>query len=113
MITVGLVKELLFISTALNVEVSAVMSFPKVIEHPQLTLFVHNNILKVVVEANGIKEAMWQEEIEGPSAMFGVESCDQISRIIHAISKGDIKTAQKLYYFDSPDKNIDSPTKLL
>lgn len=83
MITVGLVRELYFISKTLQ----------RVIYHSlfkegdtKILKLCINPSGKMVVEYEG--KTIWVETIEGESSFFGVESCDTISRIIACIDNG-------------------------
>ena len=80
-ITVGIIKELYFISKVLNLPVEVTFKSP--VKHP-LYVRVYNNILDV--EYNSI--SIWKETIESDISFFGVESCDTISRIIACIDSG-------------------------
>ena len=80
-ITVGIIKELYFISKVLNLPVEVTFKSP--VKHP-LYVRVYNNILDV--EYNSIP--IWKETIEGDVSFFYIESCDSIARIIVCIDNG-------------------------
>lgn len=81
MITLGLIKELFFISLYIKKIVSVTFNIKynldvKVTPDGFLTIYYNGNYI-------------WRELIEGPTSMFGVESCDAISRIIACIDSND------------------------
>lgn len=77
MITVGLIKELFYISTVFKKEISSIIE----IDRHTIMLTVANSFLTVRYKGHWI----WREKIEGDTSMFGIESCDAISRIISCI----------------------------
>jgi len=83
MITVGLVKELLFIAQvfrrSFNIDLK-IQGAPK-----PLQIFVSPDAQLKVWYNN---EQIWEETIEGDTSFFGVESCDTISRIVFCIDNG-------------------------
>lgn len=78
MITVGLIKELNFISVFLKKPVNVTFHIKY-----SLNVKIKNNIL--IVNYNEID--IWKENISD-DGFFGIESCDAISRIIYLIDKG-------------------------
>lgn len=92
MITVGLVQELNYISQALNVPVKASISIP--LAKDFLFIDVNNNYLELKYNNNKI----WREEIFSPSSMFGIESCDSISKIIYMIDNKE--NWENIVYFE-------------
>ena len=82
MVTVGLIKELHFISCVFKTSIFSKIHTPR-LKH-FLDLEVTGGILNVWY--NGVH--VWLENIEGESSFFGVESCDTISRIIACIDNG-------------------------
>lgn len=79
MITVGLIKELQFISLVLKTPIS--LTFYLLYD---LNLQIDNNILKLTYH----HKTIWIENISD-NGMFGIESCDSISRIINCIDNND------------------------
>jgi hypothetical protein len=96
MITVGLIKELYFISKILNTEVRVEFHLPA----SALIVTIKDNILSVFYRSINI----WLENLEGETSFFGVESCDAIARILVCIDNDNLKDASELYYIES---NID------
>lgn len=93
MITVGLVQELNYISQALSVPVKAGLSIP--FAKDQLFIRIENNWLFLTYNAKEI----WKEEIFSPSSMFGIESCDSVSKIIYMIDN-NIEDWKEMVYFE-------------
>lgn len=81
MITVGLVRELQFISRVLKTPVE--LTFSKPLEN--LSIKIENDILFIWYRGYYI----WQEVLEGSISFFGIESADTISRIIACIDNDD------------------------
>jgi hypothetical protein len=79
MITVGLVKELEFMSRAMEEDISLLMW----IAGRRVGVEVSEN--RVVVSYGG--EVIWDENVHGEGNWFGIESCDTIYRIIKCIDK--------------------------
>lgn len=99
MITVGLIKELLFISTFCNTEVDLETKFPV----SDLNINIKSGILTLYYKENLI----WKELIEGDSSFFGIESCDAISRIISCIDNGNPSWKEYVYIeLDNFPKNL-------
>ena len=80
MITLGLVRELYFISHVLKTDISFEISSSSL--QRILTLKIRDKTLNVWY--GGVH--IWREVIEGESSFFGIESCDTISRIIACIN---------------------------
>jgi len=82
MITVGLVKELYYISHFFNTTLTTTLS----------TSNSRDIIMKVSpvgdLDVFAGDEHIWYEKIEGSDSFFGIESCDTISRIIACINNG-------------------------
>lgn len=93
MITVGLVQELNYVSQALGVSVKASISIPLAKE--QLFIKIENNWLFLSYSSKEI----WKEEIFSPSSMFGIESCDSVSKIIYMIDN-NIEEWKEMVYFE-------------
>lgn len=91
MITVGLVKELYFISRVLKTPVEIEFTSPSI--PSTLLIKINNNVLDVEYACQHI----WHETIEGDTSFFGVESCDTIARIMACINNG---TSWEQYRWD-------------
>lgn len=97
MLTVGLVKEFLFISKALG-------------ETLHLKLFKDSPEVALDMRINPVGDLdifyagyhIWSEKVEGDTSFFGVESCDTIARIIACIDNGT--TWEHLKWTDCLDK---------
>ena len=87
MITVGLVKELHFISSALATEVQVTIMTGL---HTPITVKIDKNAMSVWYQDWHI----WQEDVTGDESYFGLESCDSIARIIAAMNVNDMETAK-------------------
>lgn len=94
MITIGLVKELYFISSVLNT------SFDFFIGHPDSQYSILLRVKDKVLEIQYAGQWIWKETIEGDTSYFGVESCDTISRIITSINNNDMESAREMFYFE-------------
>ena len=105
MITVGVIKELYFIAAVLKTEVKA--SISSSFNIPPIEIKIHNNQLDIWY----CSQHIWQESIEGETAFFGIESCDAISRIISCINNGDLKGAERLYFFENKMNSLDKIPK--
>lgn len=84
MITIGLVKELHFIAATFNHGIHSIIRATQFVNHD-----IHIKVSpdgKLEVEYFDFK--IWQETIDGPTSMFGVESCDTIFKIINCIDNG-------------------------
>jgi hypothetical protein len=99
MLTVGLVRELLFIAKATQIPINAEFSlnglYPsslKINLKPDGEMYVWYNL-----------NLIWKEIVEGDVSFFGVESCDSIARIIACIDNGT--TWDHLKWTDSLDKS--------
>lgn len=93
MITVGLIQELNYISKALNVPVNSAISIPYA--RNSLFIFVNNNFFELTYD----NKKIWREEIISPISMFGIESCDSISKIIYKIDN-NIEEWKEMCYFE-------------
>lgn len=82
MITVGLVKELLFIAKHFKKNACAFIGLYE-LGFVELTVSPEGGLQ---VQYKG--QVIWQEMVETDTSMFGVESCDSISRIITCIDNG-------------------------
>jgi len=74
--TVGLIKELLFISNYFKRDLNVTFHLAR-----ELDIKISNGILHVKYSNIDI----WCENLVGAASMFGLESADSISRIIYAI----------------------------
>jgi hypothetical protein len=98
MITVGLAKELYFISKVTNQEYT-VQLYPSPRENSILS-----QILTLKIKPTGQMDIyyrdkhIWRETVEGETSFFGIESCDSISKIIQAIYAGDSSWKDKFYF---------------
>lgn len=100
MITVGLVKELFYIASALKTDVQASLSTNF---NTPLNIKIHKNVLQVWYQDWHI----WTETVEGDTSFFGVESCDSISRIIACMNNNDMQSAQKLMFYEDSMNSLD------
>jgi len=91
MITIGLVKELAFISRVLKTPVRIEL---KTNLAETISVSVEKNLLQVSYQGYNI----WREIIESDTSFFGVESCDSISRIIYCLNNKDIYTAKRMFF---------------
>ena len=89
MVTIGLVKELLFISKAFSTPIEITL---KTEFNEPLRLLLNLNILDVWYSDYHI----WHEEVDGDASFFGIESCDTISRIMFCINQNDWPSAKQL-----------------
>jgi hypothetical protein len=91
MITIGLAKELFFIAKVTNQPVSATL----------------NGCLQITVQPNSVMDVeyngvhIWNERVEGDGSFFGIESCDNIFKIIASIDSKDESWRDKFYYNES------------
>jgi hypothetical protein len=94
MITVGLIKELLFVSKSLRTSVTFKLSSER----------IKSEILAVIKERNlevwYLGYRIWNESLDEDISMFGVESCDTIARIVLLIDAGDDVQWRELVYND-------------
>lgn len=79
MVTVGIVKELNFISVMLRTPVDVILT-------SQVSDPIHIKINNNMVDIEYHDQHIWHETIEGDASFFGVESCDTVSRIIACIN---------------------------
>lgn len=94
MITVGLIKELLFISKALRVPVRASLS-P---ENLQCGILI--DIKEQILSVSYLGYHIWTESLDEATSMFGVESCDTLAKIVSLIDSGDDKVWRTLVFTD-------------
>ena len=97
MISVGLIKELRFISKVSNKKVSVILFVD--IDSPgtyPLNITINEDVLCVSYASDYI----WKEDVSD-DGFFGIESCDTISRIIACIDNLDSSWHQK---YPSPIK---------
>lgn len=92
MITVGIIQELNYISQALGVPVRSSLSVPLAKE--PLFIDVNNNYLELRYN----NQKIWREEIFSASSMFGIESCDSVSKIIYMIDNNNEDWKNMLYF---------------
>ena len=93
MVTVGLVKEILFISEYFK---SPIETEIKGFTNSFIKLRIENRILDIWYENNHI----WHELIDGELSFFGIESCDSIARCISCLDNKDLNW-KKYIYVDS------------
>lgn len=79
-LTVGLIKELAFISQVLKTPVKVILT-TKICK--SILILIKDNVLDVVYG----DQKIWHETL-GEDSYFGVESTDTISRIISCIDNG-------------------------
>lgn len=97
MITVGLIKELLFISKALRVPIRSTLKTEKI--NSDIVIDIKERILTI----HYLGYHIWTETLDEAISMFGPESCDTLARIIYLIDVGDSKAWQTLKYDDRKD----------
>ena len=93
MITVGLVQELYFISSTLKVAVSSSLKTNKLKE--AVTIEIKDNFLELYY----CNEKIWRESLDPDISMFGIESCDNIAKILFFMDCG-IPEWKNLIYLD-------------
>lgn len=99
MITVGLIKELLFIHKALKTPVEVHLSINVSLE--PLRVVINNDCLKLFYRNFNI----WTESLEEGVSMFGVESCDNVAKILAILDSGDtLGWREFAFYEDGLDK---------
>jgi hypothetical protein len=104
MITVGLIRELDYLSRMLSTPVDVILT--SLVCNP-----IHIKVNLGVLDIEYCDKHIWHEEIESSVNMFGVESCDTISRIITCLDNGDVTNAERMFYLDKPPFSLDkSPT---
>ena len=91
MITVGLIKELQFISEALKTPVKVCLGCGEI--KSTLNIEIKNDIF----EAWYLGYRIWNENIKDDISMFGVESCDAIAKIIFGIDIGSESWRELVY----------------
>lgn len=79
MITIGLVKEIHFLSKVFKTKTSVTLALEKY--QTSILIEVGDDKLKVTYN----HQVIWEESL-GDESYFGVESCDAISRIINCIN---------------------------
>jgi hypothetical protein len=101
MVTVGLVKELYFITVVFKRPIDCFLG------HPDSGDAIHLRIQDGVLEVRYHGMLIWHEGIEDEAtSFFGIESCDAISRIIACLNNDDEEGAKRLIYLDNLlDKN--------
>jgi len=102
MITVGLVKELLFISKSLNQEVDSLLNFGW-----------HKNPIHLKISDDKLSiyyiEYIWEESLNEADSMFGIESCQEIANIIKLMDSGN-KEWKNLVFIENAI--VDKPRKV-
>lgn len=88
MITVGLIKELNFISMALKMTVDITFNLKY-----KLNIHIKDNVMNLHYNEKHI----WRENVADDS-MFGIESCDAISRILSSINAGNNNFIEYIYF---------------
>jgi hypothetical protein len=83
MITIGLINELRFISKELRTPISATIKCEQIKTH------INIEIKEQVLDLWYMGYHIWREALDDASSMFGIESCDNISKILILIDKGD------------------------
>ena len=95
MITVSLIKELFFIAAFIKREVWSGLSCGREeLPFPLKVRLKPDGELDVWYRGHHI----WNENVEGESSFFGVESCDSIARIIACIDNNDNSWLKKYYF---------------
>ncbi len=98
MITVGLVKELKFIATVINAPV--VIHF----NARSATATIGLKITKDRLKISYLNDIIWDESLEEATSMFGIESCDNIMKIIKKIDSND-GGWRELAYFEPKESS--------
>ncbi len=101
MITVGLVKELVYLSTVIN---SPVKTDIKIQNHV-LSLEINRESFSAYYNSIHIWSELVDIGINNVVSHFGLESCHTITKIIDKINAGD-GDWQKLTYFYSEEKPL-------
>lgn len=94
MITVGLISELRFISKQLRAPISSTITCE------QIKAPINIEIKEQVLNLYYLGYHIWKEALDDASSMFGIESCDNIRKIIILIDKGDDSWRQLRYLED-------------
>ena len=94
MITVGLIKELFFISKALRTPVFVTLKTG--ILSTNIMVNIEEHILTVWYMGYRI----WTESLDEATSMFGIESCDTLAKIVSLIDSGDDKVWRTLVFTD-------------
>jgi hypothetical protein len=107
MITVGLIKELYFIAAMLKrdfyFELTPAEDWKKDVHVPLTLRLTPKGVLDVWYRNVHI----WNETVEGDNSFFGVESCDNISRIVSCIDNKDFSWKDKYYFSEGDEKRVD------
>jgi len=93
MITVGLIKELQFISSSLKTPLLLTIASTS---FPNITVQIENETLTLTY----LGHLIWREKVLGDSSFFGVESCDTIARIMVLLKNHQINEAKELFYLE-------------
>jgi hypothetical protein len=81
MITVGVVRELAYISQHAEKPLYVAMDM----DGKYVSLRVEENSIRVSYQA----QLIWEENIYGEGNWFGVESCDEIKKIMDCVDNGE------------------------
>lgn len=81
MITVGVIRELAYMSGYVKNEVYAAID----VDGKNIGVKASENYVKISYQGQQI----WEENIYGDGNWFGIESCDTIYRIMECIDKGE------------------------
>jgi hypothetical protein len=94
MITIGLINELKFIAESLKSPVSMELKTNRVKE--KIIVKIENDFLDIWYMDNHI----WTETLKESTSMFGIESCDNIAKIIWMIDSGDKENWRRFSFYD-------------
>ena len=94
MITIGLINELKFISEALKSPISIDLQTDRVKE--KIFVKIKDKFLDIWYMNNHI----WTETLKESTSMFGIESCDNIAKIIWMIDSGDKENWKRLSFYE-------------
>ena len=94
MITVGLIKEVHFIACIFGRPV--LLDFRLGADTQSLNIEVNEDNLFIRYAGQEI----WKERLSGADSGFGIESCDNISRIIACLDAGDDSWKTKYKYIE-------------
>jgi hypothetical protein len=101
-LTIGFTSELFFIAKSLGRTVKSTIDIlePDIIKYPLSIQITRDGILDLWYAGAHI----WNEDISSETSMFGVESTQNIFRIIKCIDNNDNTWREKYYYREDLNK---------
>lgn len=90
MLTIGLVRELAFLSHGLGFP----LKFSIEVISKKMDLLIDKDILSIAYKG----EEIWRENVQPDVSFFGVESCDLIFKIVNRIDAGDYSWKEEFNY---------------